>query len=162
MAEKVIRVTQENIDRAIQNCSSRCVVADALREAVPNAVRVRVDIQTIRWSDPQKQLRYIYLTPARIQQYIIAFDAGDPIEPFQFRLSHQGRQVIPMHKMPADVQEKLNKVRIQAKGDGTVQKMGGKPPPTMGPTTTRGYGICGLRLNKDRKVTVNRDADVEV
>jgi hypothetical protein len=71
------------------------MVADAVKRAFPNAIRIRVDLQTIRWTDPVKQERYIYLTPAQAQQYIIAFDAGDPQPSGKtFRLTGSLRQGI--------------------------------------------------------------------
>jgi hypothetical protein len=157
-----VNVTQENIDRAVKNCSSRCAVADAIKDAVPKAVRIRVDMQTIRWTDPVKQVRYIYLTPARAQQYIIAFDAGDKIQPFQFRLDTNSRQVVPSNPMPAEVQQGLHeRARLSVTNKMVASKVGGKAPPVMGPSTTRGYGVCGLRVNQDRAVEINRDVDAK-
>lgn len=161
-----IDVTQEIIDDAIANCSNRCMVADAIKRAFPNAVRIRVDMQTIRWTDPVKQERYIYLTPAGAQQYIIAFDAGDEVKPFRFRLDRQGRQVIPVDQMPADVQKALHektaagrRAKIKLSGNNAVaEKVGGKAPPVLGPSTSRGFGVRGLRINQG-KVTINRDVD---
>src|SRR5262245_53549082 len=143
------------------------MVADAIKEAFPNAIRIRVDMQTIRWTDPVRKLRYIHLTPARAQQYVINFDAGDTIKPFRFRLSRQGRQTIPMVQMPAEVQKALHekhprkkaKMKMSEDGKMVVEKIGGKAPPMLGPSTVRGYGIRGLRVNQQGKVTVNRDAD---
>src|SRR5262245_29675858 len=146
-----INVTQEIIDGAVTNTSSRCMVADAVKKAFPRAVRIRVDMQTIRWTDPAQQKRYVYLTPARAQQYIIAFDAGDTIKPFRFRLDRQGRQIIPMVQMTPEVQKALHEktARLKVKrssGGSVVEKIGGKAPP-LGPSTTRGFGVRGLRVN---------------
>jgi len=158
---KYIEVLQEDIDRAIANCSNRCAVAEAIRRYYPTAVRMRVDLATIRFTLPEKQKRYIYLTPAKAQEYIIAFDAGEKLEPFSFRLDVQGRQTIPSQSMPAEVQLKLHERAHNGRRVNTkVEKIGGKAPPRLGPSTSRGFGICGLRINKD-KVTVNRDVDAE-
>src|SRR5262245_55000057 len=142
---KTINVTQQHIDEAIANCSNRCAVADAVKEAVPHAMRIRVDLQTIRWSDPVTKERYIYLTPARVQEYIIAFDVGDPVKPFQIRLNSTSRQVIPINEMPAEVQKALHKrrkspqIKPTASNPMIVEKIGGKAPPGL--STVRGYGI---------------------
>jgi hypothetical protein len=157
-----IDVTQENIDRAVKNCSNRCAVADAIKDAVPKAVRIRVDLQTIRWTDPAERVRYIYLTPARAQKYIIDFDAGVEIEPFRFRLDANSRQIVESNPMPAEVQKSLHeRARLAVSRKMVAEKVGGKAPPVQGPTTTRGYGIRGLRVNEDRTVEISRDVDAE-
>lgn len=84
----VIEVTQEDIDAAVKGNSSRCAVATAIARQIGDAGHVIVDVQTIRFSRLDKRARLYYLTPPVVTSYIIDFDAGDPIEPFSFRLSH--------------------------------------------------------------------------
>jgi hypothetical protein len=81
-------VTQRHIDEAIPKDSSHCMITEAIKEALPNAKFVSTDLQTIRWTDPQKKLRYIVLTPQLAQIRLIAFDQGDldNLEPFEFTL----------------------------------------------------------------------------
>lgn len=79
-----INVVQRDIDRAVRVDSSRCVVATAVARAVPDATRIEVDTQTIRFTSGGKRLAY--LTPLTVQGYVAAFDAGDPISPFSFQL----------------------------------------------------------------------------
>jgi hypothetical protein len=79
-----INVVQRDIDRAVRVDSSRCVVATAVARAVPDATRIEVDTQTIRFTSEGKRLAY--LTPLTVQGYVAAFDAGDPISPFSFQL----------------------------------------------------------------------------
>lgn len=79
-----ISVTQADIDRAITKNSSRCVVASAIARSIPDASRIQVDVQTVRFSVGGE--RYVYLTPYGVAGYIVAFDAGDKIHPFRFRL----------------------------------------------------------------------------
>src|SRR6516164_6329046 len=73
---KNVKVTTEHRDAAIQNSSSHCMIADAIKEAYPKFTYVAVDVQTIRISDPEKGLRYIYLTPRVCQHALWLFDQG--------------------------------------------------------------------------------------
>jgi len=79
-----IQVTQEDIDKADVKHSSRCVVATAIHRSIPGAQRVNVDVQTIRFSVDGE--RFVYLTPYAVTGYVVAFDAGETIHPFRFRL----------------------------------------------------------------------------
>jgi hypothetical protein len=54
---------------------------------VPHARFISVDLQTIRWSDPKRGVRYVFLTPAVAQQdLIIPFDQGEECKPISFRM----------------------------------------------------------------------------
>jgi hypothetical protein len=52
----VVPVTQEHIDGAMARNSSHCATAVAIQQAIPDARRVAVDLQTIRFT--HKNLRY--------------------------------------------------------------------------------------------------------
>jgi hypothetical protein len=72
-----ITVLRRHIDDAMLANSSHCAIAMAIQEAVPHARFIAVDLQTIRWTDPGKGVRYCFLTPAVAQhQVIIPFDQG--------------------------------------------------------------------------------------
>ena len=72
-----ITVAQKYIDAAMERNSSHCATADAIKEQVPEARHISVDLQTIRWTDRTKGLRYVFLTPHAIQtNIIIPFDQG--------------------------------------------------------------------------------------
>lgn len=82
-----VQVTQEHITGSMQRDSSHCMIADAVRDAVPGAQRIAVDLQTIRFTDPKTNYRYTYLTPRTAQVALVKFDQGDEgIEPFAFSL----------------------------------------------------------------------------
>lgn len=81
-----VRVTQEIIDNACRNDSGHCMVADAIIASVPGSKGASADIATLRFSNPDKGLRYIYMTPRRVQEAILAFDLGEKPDPFEFRL----------------------------------------------------------------------------
>jgi hypothetical protein len=79
-----IEVTDAYIERARKNDSYRCVVAQAIARTIPDATRIEVDVQTIRFTVEDE--RRLYLTPYVVQGYVVAFDAGDPVVPFKFQL----------------------------------------------------------------------------
>jgi hypothetical protein len=84
-----IEVTERDIERAHKNDSYRCIVAQAIARTVPDAARIEVDTQAIRFTTEGE--RRVYLTPYAVQGYVIAFDAGEPIEPFSFQLRNPVR-----------------------------------------------------------------------
>jgi hypothetical protein len=81
-----IKVLQRHIDHSLERSSSHCMTAAAIAEAVPDATRICVDLQTVRWT--RRGLRYCFLTPHVCQDNIIAFDQGerDAIKPFELRM----------------------------------------------------------------------------
>lgn len=79
-------MTEEIITDSVESDSGHCMIAEAIKKALPGAQRVSVDIQTIRFSDPAKGLRYTYLTPRIAQLPLVMFDAGVEPEPFTFQL----------------------------------------------------------------------------
>lgn len=81
-----LAITQDIIDTSCVADSSHCMIADAVRKAFPAAHSVTVDIQTIRFSLPEKNTRYVYLTPRIAQMALLDFDAGIKPEPFTFTL----------------------------------------------------------------------------
>jgi hypothetical protein len=81
-----IEITQTILDEAIPRDSKHCMIAETISRTIPNARNVLVDTSTIRWSDPDKGLRYTYLTPGVVRDAIFKFDFGRKIEPFSFTL----------------------------------------------------------------------------
>jgi hypothetical protein len=79
-----IEVTADDIERAQVDDSYRCVVAQAVARTIPDATRIEVDVQTVRFTRSGERL--IYLTPYSVAGYVVAFDAGDEIHPFRFQL----------------------------------------------------------------------------
>src|SRR5262245_42658904 len=82
----LVSVTDMDIETAMPKKSGHCMVADAVKRAFPEVTNVIVDMQTIRWSDKRKGLRYTYFTPARVMAILIAWDQGIKPKPFSFRL----------------------------------------------------------------------------
>jgi hypothetical protein len=125
MARKMIRVTQANIDAATPRHSEHCMIADAVREAMPDVTHVAVDLLTVRYSRAGK--RYVHLTPRSAQTALIDFDQADPrLQPFEFRLeapvqTHQARTT----RRRTD----LTATTVRTKESTIPQKRGGKPAP---------------------------------
>jgi hypothetical protein len=81
-----IEVTDDHIKSGKQADSTHCMIAEALKTAVPGAKRVAVDLQTIRFTDPRRPLRYVYLTPRICQEALIQWDQGVVPRSFEFKL----------------------------------------------------------------------------
>lgn len=81
-----VAVTREIIDLSERRNSSHCMIAEAVKRSVPEARHVSVDLATIRFTDPNKRLRYIYLTPRKAQYALLDFDQGHHAEPFEVQL----------------------------------------------------------------------------
>jgi hypothetical protein len=93
----VVAVSQGQIDTAVQGDSGHCMIAEAVKLSVKSAGKpitegtVSVDLQTIRYTDPERGLRYTYLTPRIAQVALVNFDQARKVEPFSFRMA--GAQV---------------------------------------------------------------------
>lgn len=81
-----VEVTAEIIAQATECDSEHCMIAEAVKAAFPGSTFVSVDLQTIRFSEPEKHLRYTYLTPRVAQIALVNFDQGRKPEPFTFQL----------------------------------------------------------------------------
>jgi hypothetical protein len=130
-------VSERLIYEAEQRDSGHCMISEAIKEAVPTAQNISTDLQTIRWSDPAKRLRYTYLTPRVAQIALIKFDQGIASEPFQFRLGRAAhiaymfkRSKEELEKHAADLRRSRNKKIAKRPQEGCVPTIvGGKPPP---------------------------------
>lgn len=81
-----ISITKEHIENGIARDSHHCMIADALKEAIPEAQYILVDLQSIRYSLPASKKRYVHLTPLKAQRALIKFDQGRSVKPFEFTL----------------------------------------------------------------------------
>lgn len=73
--------------RAQRQNSSHCMIVQTVRDTIPEATSIAVDLQTIRFSLPSKGIRCTYLTPRIAQEAIVNWDLGFMPKPFSFRLS---------------------------------------------------------------------------
>lgn len=153
-------VTAEHIAAGIPKDSAHCMIADALREAMPNADLISADLATIRFTDRLAGRRYIYLTPIPAQQALIAFDQGEPVEPFHVRaraaqMIHTGAarraRRIQAEQDGEPLPEREPAKLVKAAGDsGTGSsvplKVGGSAPPigALAGGDTKGMGESGV------------------
>jgi hypothetical protein len=154
-----VKVTQDHIDRATPEQSGRCMIAEAIKEMVPGAGKVHVDLQTIRFTDTEG-IRRTYLTPGVAQAALVRYDAGDDVEPFAFNLPK------PVHISTPTKQTKLSqatrKWQRKRASTETPPRIGGRPIPMLGNSTRRRFGIRGLRINQQGQVVqVHPDTPVE-
>jgi hypothetical protein len=163
-----IPVTSDFIATAVRFSSEHCMIADAIRAVIPDAAFISVDLQTIRWSDRKKGLRYTYLTPRMAQVALLNFDRGNVPYPFWVRL--RGAHITTMHhrpepragKRPAQVaRHKLGRRRIDvtkaelAHGNvpGTI---GGRPAPIHKMSKNRTFGLKAFTADDLIPIPENR------
>src|SRR5437773_7361451 len=115
----IVKVTPDIIRQSVTADSSHCMIAEALRTAVPTAHQIAVDVQTIRFSDPKRRLRYVYLTPRIAQVPLLQFDQGILPEPFEFWL--RGAQVVRM-ATPRGAKKIPSTVSISSKAKKTLER----------------------------------------
>lgn len=86
-AERIanIQVTGDIIGHSVRGDSQRCMIRNAVGNAVPDAKRIEVDLQYVRFTRGDGYRRK-YPLPAQAAYNLASFEAGDPIEPFQFTL----------------------------------------------------------------------------
>lgn len=82
-----VYVDEKTINEAVVRNSSHCMIAEAVKKALPYARGVLVDLQSIRLTDADRGLRYTYLTPRGAQLALIAFDQGEKPKPFRMHLA---------------------------------------------------------------------------
>jgi hypothetical protein len=167
-----ISVGDTHIAESLQRSSSACAIAEALKQQIPNAIYVCVDLACIRWTDKVKNLRYLALTPTCAQELIVNFDQGlrEKLQPISFDLrpvmiSRAGarRRQVPdggelrgsgispaarklvayAGKETARERRELSKV----KPDGTIPVvLGGRMPPLSAlPSNRRAFGLRQAR-----------------
>lgn len=165
-----INISKAIFEQAKRADSSHCMIAEAIKASAPYAKSISVDLQTIRFSDPERRLRYVYLTPRIAQIGVIEFDQGHDIEPFDFTLT--GAHVIAMASkvkavegliadpvtgamketrvlMKASRVEKMNLAKQgirAARGKGEVpERVGGRPPPSVPFSRRRAFGLRAIQ-----------------
>jgi len=131
--------------------------ADAIGDSISTSERRSVDIHYCKWSDKSTGLRYVYLTPLKVAQHILDFDAGDKgrIKPFKIIL--KGGQIFPLESLTEDQLEdkriynkkiregKLIVKKVNGQGrEDVVGIIGGQTPRRVPGGTKRVFGRKGL------------------
>ncbi len=86
-----VSISGKNITESKVKDSHHCMIADAIKTKFPDARYIQVDVQSVRFSLPKKNKRFVYLTPAVAQKNLIKFDQGKKVEPFSFCLTTPAR-----------------------------------------------------------------------
>lgn len=154
-----VEVTHEIISQSVQRDSSHCMIADAVRAAFPTATHVSVDLQTIRFSDPDKNLRYTYLTPRSGQIGLVEFDQGIAPVPMRFQLRNgqvtrrnSGRSGAAKSRERGTETPRpdLASARLTSRsgtsthGETIPARIGGRTPPTTPFARRRAFGLRAL------------------
>lgn len=88
-----VEITEERIADSTRRSSSHCMIAEALRDLLPNTCKsIVVDLYSAAFTDTQRNLRYSYQLPRSAQLALIDFDQGNVPEPFSFVLQ-RARQI---------------------------------------------------------------------
>lgn len=105
-----IELTKKNYEQAVRASSGSCLVADAIKEQYPKFSSVHVDVATIRFSDKERGVRYLYLTPPSVYQTLLFFDQGwQEIKlPKKLRIGTPVK-IIPMTRSASDVKLKAER-----------------------------------------------------
>jgi len=167
-----IAVTQQQVKDAIRANSGHCMIAEAIIATVPNVDEntVSVDLQTIRFTDKKKGLRYVYLTPRNAQATLVEFDQGIDPEPPTFTLRNA-------HVLRAGRSERQKKYYAKQKKAGALPKraklvsgehgrksghagggenvprvVGGKEPPRSG--VRREFGLRAYRGSRLERAAI--------
>lgn len=145
-----IHVTKELITKSIAANSTHCMIAEAIKLAYPKATTVHVDIATCRFSDLDKELRYVYITPFPAQKALLDFDEGKPVAPFSCILknAHVTKAGQTKPRTPENATEKKSRKRraallmkqtLRTRSGGGVRIVGGKRPPQL--RVMRKFGV---------------------
>lgn len=156
-----VRVTEDIIANACRRNSGHCMIADAVKAAYPAASYVSVDLQSIRFTDLAKGLRYTYFTPRKAQLALVKFDAGEVPEPMGINLTggqvtrsgsarSLSRQGTPKRDpVPGDEIGRRKFVRPKKSSATSVpEKIGGQTPPVAGLPWGAGLGNVPKRQRR--------------
>ncbi|HYW89971.1 MAG TPA: hypothetical protein VFB50_19515 [Chloroflexota bacterium] len=138
-----VNVTEELIDAAIPLDSSHCMIADAIKAAVPEARSVIVDLAAIRWTNSREGKRYIYFTPGSVQDVLLQFDNGIKPQPFRFvlrapaqvtnsgpdKIKRGGRVTTGFVNMTGDTRDSATKIGGTPPGIGPLSNLPATPEP---------------------------------
>lgn len=82
-----VHVTKPLINWALQQTSTACAIALALKNVDDEICYARVDQDTIRFTDRRTNTRYVFKTPPRLAAWIDSFDRDrEGVRPINFTL----------------------------------------------------------------------------
>jgi hypothetical protein len=108
----VVEVSNDIIETALPANSGHCMISDAVKLTAKRKGwkigKVLTDLQTIRFTDLKRKIRYVCFTPRVGQLALLAFDQGKKPEPFSFRLKPV-QVIAPSEKQVKKTAEKAGK-----------------------------------------------------
>lgn len=122
-----VTITEQDCADGVRNNERLCVVATAIARLLPDATRIEVNINTIRFSltEGGKTYRLAYPTPEPVKVYIRSFDAGAGARPMTFVLDNP--QIVEKPPRPAGMARTVSlKPSAPAKTRRSVRVFGEK------------------------------------
>jgi hypothetical protein len=90
--QTAVTVTAEAIAAVMAGrLTAEAIIAEAVRAARPEAVRVLVDLGSIRWTDPKTGKRVSFATPASVRDALLDLAKGCELRPFRFVIGRAAR-----------------------------------------------------------------------
>lgn len=119
-----INVTRNMVDYALQQTSTMCAVALALRDANDDWVLPRVTQEDIRFTDRRTHERVIIPTPAKVAEFIDKFDRQrEAVAPFNFDIDLSTAERRPMKRLqPTQLIKQAERDRQRKDSQGRRQK----------------------------------------
>jgi len=130
-----LSIKSTHIDESIRSAANHCMIAAAIKEKIPTARWVLVDLQSIRWTDRKAGRRFIFRTPLMAQKALLDFDKGMSVRPFEFTLPAPESK--PIQKRPA----RKPKTDLQSRRRAKSKKIYKKAKTAPEHTTERRHGI---------------------
>jgi hypothetical protein len=82
-----ITVRDDEIHMAQRGTTTRCAIAAAIMDQVPQARYIKVDEHTISWLDTDRRERFVYRTPPTAVGFLRRWDRGEDVTPIRFALT---------------------------------------------------------------------------
>ena len=92
MTAVTVTVTEGHITEGVRGSCSHCPVALALDDAFPDATAYANGATFDLWFHAGDAMRFDL--PAEAESFILAFDDGDPVEPFTFTVDPEGTEAV--------------------------------------------------------------------
>jgi hypothetical protein len=111
MPRMKLTITSANIEGSIRNDANHCMIATAIKEKIPTARWVFVDLQKIRWTDRAAGQQFVCMTPLPAKRALLAFDKGADVKPFHFTMPAPQTKPIRHRKRKAKAVTKTGKAK---------------------------------------------------
>jgi hypothetical protein len=113
MPRMKLTITSAHIEKSIRNDANHCMIASALKEKIPTARWVAVDLQKMRWTDRVAGKQFVGLTPLPAKRALLAFDKGEDVKPFEFTMPEL--QTKPIYKNPKAAAKAKAQAKVRTK-----------------------------------------------